>query len=294
MQSLNEAFILIAEKIETEIEELGWDQPASLWEVRDIEVPDEVRAEHADCFALAYSVHLAEVLDGHPAEALVGVRVEDAVGAVLVTEGWGYSTESLQAVAGGAELPPPAECEDRVEVRIAHLVMRDGTEAVVMRRRGEAPEVVQGALSGRVVVALRRVLGVASRALEGAVPELVAVRRMVLAGFVTSALASAKVLGEDVRAMMRVFAAGVAAETSRVRAPLERIGLYEATWERAIERARISAREEGEGRFLEWADGEMYAEYLLDRFGPIEGKLAVLRAAGGAGKRLAAAIEEFS
>lgn len=295
MQNLNDAFVLIAEKIETEIADLGWDQPSSLWEVHDADVPDSIRVEHSDCFALAYSVRLAQVLDGHPAEAMVGVRLSGAVGAVLVTEGWSYSPERLVELAAGADLPEPSACADRVEIRLAHLVMRDGTEAVVMRRRGQEPEVLQGLdLAGRVVVALRRVLGVSSRVLHGVFPEFAIVRRMVLAGFVDAALESAKVLGEDQTAMMRVFAAGVAAESPRVKGPLERLGLYEDDWTTALERARRSAVEDGEARFLEWADEEMYAEYLLGRFGALEPRLAKLRGLGGAGKRLALAIETFS
>lgn len=295
MQNLNDAFVLIAEKIETEIADLGWDQPSSLWEVHDVEVPDAIRIEHSDCFALAYSVRLAQVLDGHPADAMVGVRLQGAVGAVLVTEGWSYSPDRLAELAAGVELPQPSECADRVEIRLAHLVMRDGTEAVVMRRRDQAPEVLQGLeLAGRVVVALRRVLGVPSRVLHGVFPEFATARRLVLAGFVDAALESAKVLGEDSTAMMRVFAAGVAAESPRVRAPLERLGLYETSWTAALERARRSAAEDGDTKFLEWADEEMYAEYLIDRFGALEPRLAKLRGLGGAGKRLALAIETFS
>lgn len=295
MQNLNDAFVLIAEKIETEIADLGWDQPSSLWEVHDVEVPDAIRIEHSDCFALAYSVRLAQVLDGHPADAMVGVRLQGAVGAVLVTEGWSYSPDRLAELAAGVELPQPSECADRVEIRLAHLVMRDGTEAVVMRRRDQAPEVLQGLeLAGRVVVALRRVLGVPSRVLHGVFPEFATARRLVLAGFVDAALESAKVLGEDSTAMMRVFAAGVAAESPRVRAPLERLGLYETSWTAALERARRSAAEDGDTKFLEWADEEMYAEYLIDRFGALEPRLAKLRGLGGAGKRLALTIETFS
>jgi hypothetical protein len=295
MQNLNEAFVLIAEKIETEIAALGWDQPSSLWVVEDIEVPDSIRAEHSDCFALAYSTRLAQVLDGHPADAMLGLRIQGAVGVVLVTEGWSYSSDRLAELAAGVELPAPAECADRVEIRLAHLVMRDGTEAVVMRKRSEAPEVLHGLeLTGRVVVALRRVLGVPSRVLHGMFPEFCTVRRLVLAGFVDAAIESAKLLGEDPMPLMRVFAAGVAAESPRVRAPLARLGLYEPDWSAALQRALTSAEEEGETHFLEWADEEMYAEYLLDRFGPIEPRLAKLRALGGAGKRLALAIETFS
>jgi hypothetical protein len=307
MASLHEGFARIAEEVEARLEQVGWDVPASLWVLLDADVPDQVRDEvqddHGPCFALAYTVEMREVLDGHPADALVGIRMFDAVGVALSTEGWAYSAANLERLNKGAVLGAPADCEDRVEVRLVHLLMRDGTEVLVERRRGEDPRVVlDGAFSGRVIWALRRVLGRCSGALTSDVPTVDVVRRGAVGKLVVDALVAQMSIDEShADEVLRVFEGFLEGflESGHLElwTGLSALGLHEQTWDAALDTARASAAatalDSKERSFLEWADGGMYAAMVHERCGDLTECVQVLETLGERGCAVARLIERM-
>jgi len=119
----------------------GWDQPAVL---ADLAVTE--RAE-----GTSVSVSDARPLDGHPRNALAGVRAADIVdGLALVFEAW--------STAGGQVMPwAPSQAADRIEVRSCVVVLRDGRHAAAVHERNGSTRRHDEA--GPLVDTLLRVLG---------------------------------------------------------------------------------------------------------------------------------------
>jgi hypothetical protein len=145
--------------VDAMFEELGWDAPARLGELH-LEIQDDSIG-----FKL---VPLAE-LDGHPGCDLMRrrpVAAAEAVGAILITEGWSYSPANLDRLAAGEEIGyEPHDDPDRGEVRLTQLCLRDGTERTLQHRRGEAAgQVSDGPSKGLTPELLRRVVGCPSQA----------------------------------------------------------------------------------------------------------------------------------
>lgn len=190
----------LAEAVEAQIHELGeWDAPASIWDIEGHDLPEgivEFISEHRDMIppeaikasmtmhveedevdpfmdlgvmGFGFSPRIIEFLEGHPADSLVGKRAgPEAIGAILVTEGWDYSDEVKELLKNG-ERPdfPPSQDPNCREVRLCNLAWRDGTEALVQRHRdndeidvwniGTGEDEIK--LGGRVISALRLYLG---------------------------------------------------------------------------------------------------------------------------------------
>ena len=142
----------------------GWDEPALVFFVQRFDfgsAPDDTLDDDADDVINGFGLSSPLVLDGHPFDALVGLRAPDGTDAALiVTEGW--------AGDGGAG--------QRVEVKIVQLVWRDGTTRGRIVRRDGGPEPGFDLISGRVCDALRRTLGLPSTV---PLPEIDGVRRAV-------------------------------------------------------------------------------------------------------------------
>lgn len=289
MRSLDEALAEYAKYVERATASNGWDQPATLWEVEFCEHSDsiDIAADRGEVvIPLSLSLRLVAELEGHPAEALVGERVgDDALAAVLVTEGWTYHPDRVAYGHLGGNVPElaPSEYDDSVEVRFVHLVARDGTEVAYQRGRDDCvPEVMHvGPVDGRVAEAMRRVVGRPARS-GGAVdsPTVAHTRNRVMLSLITDVIALVVPLG--------VSAVAWALDNlERERDALYmscalRFGLFEDDWEQAIEAARREIRRrdaKGGGvmtpyddpqldRLAEWGDGSMWADAAAARFRP--------------------------
>jgi hypothetical protein len=296
MTSLHQGFARIAEEIEARLDLVGWDVPSSLWVITDADVPEDVRdevdEEHGSCFVLAYSTSLHDVLDGHPADALIGVQLNDAVGVALCTEGWAYSVANLERFTRGEKLPAPSACDDSVEVRLVYLVMRDGTEAMVERRSGEDSRVLtEGDFSGIVVWSLRRVLNRPSLALSASTPSINDVTRRMVAQAVVNMCTAERVAEEFDQTLLLMLLAGIGPKLASLFEPHRHaLGLNEQTWDAALDVARSL---EGDGdvlRYLKWADAGMYAEMLHARFSSLAESVQVLESFGELGADVARLI----
>lgn len=189
----------IATSIEEQINEMGeWDMPATLWDIKVEDMPDgllDFMMEHREDirpdktftasigreqselldivagdkpygFGLAFAPEVVDYLEGHPYHAMKGRRAgPDVIGAALVTEGWDYCQEIKDTwKEKGHPGFTPSQDPNRREMRMVHLLWRDGTEVLVHRWRdtNETEVMVSGenecSLSGRVVAALRRYL----------------------------------------------------------------------------------------------------------------------------------------
>lgn len=119
--------------LDARFEALGWDQPAVLAELH-METINGVNS---------LIVRSKSLVEGHPVAWLLEASPTldpEAVGAVLVTEGWSYGPDALAQVQAGREVEfAPFMDPDRREVRCSHLVLCDGTELLVRRERGRPP-----------------------------------------------------------------------------------------------------------------------------------------------------------
>lgn len=150
----------LLEALERAVTALGWDQPAGLYAI--VEHPPEPGGR-----SLTLAAEPVAALVGNPLCALLRLRPEltAAQGAAVVTEAWAYGPEAYALLERG-KLPgfSPAADPERIELRVAQLVMADGTTDVVEHRRGSAPthRELEGPSWLRAV--LRRSLGLASQA----------------------------------------------------------------------------------------------------------------------------------
>lgn len=148
--------------LEATVASLGWDQPATLYAVR-------TRASGAvEAPELALTAEPVAVLSGNPVCALLRHQPtldDDALGVALVTEGWAYGP-TARAVLDRGEVPavPPSQDPERVELRLAQLVLRDGTTQLIEHRRGETSTTREPDGPSWVGWTLRRCLGLASEA----------------------------------------------------------------------------------------------------------------------------------
>jgi hypothetical protein len=271
----------------------SWDTPASLWLVHDLL---EERLS-------ALRVSFLTSLDGHPAHALELLYApSDAHGVVLITEGYAYSKE--RRVTHPTQ--PPSSYKDSVEVRLAHIVLRTGEEAMACRTRGETEPVVTissddesrnngTALTGRVTWALRRVLRLSSHAddlLEGTLESTETVRaRLAAAVLFTALLDTAKNESHDAA---RDLLLGSLSDTKQLM-KCGPFALHHASWEAAHtealathseklqQLADLAARDPGDSqvlatldrhehatRLLAWLDAPMWARRLSDTTPPLE------------------------
>lgn len=176
----------VALDLEQQVDQFGWDRPASLWGLTavDADVAMEAAGIHSDGLALAFALNFIEFLDGHPAEALEEMRAEDGlVGVLLSVEGWDYGEATKELVRQGQSPDfPPSQDPERAELRMVNLLLKDGTSVSVVRRRGEEAELVDGNISGRVMSSLLRYL-----ALPSGVQPSVGVHEVASRGYVFAA-----------------------------------------------------------------------------------------------------------
>lgn len=279
--SVSSALKHFAVTLEEQADLRGWDQPATLWSVRIEDrdnLPDWIRAdihgllEQAEnsndlSISMMFSVQLEAILEGHPAEDLVGCNVDDDVIAVMLcTEGWAYSP-SVREQAEASGVPPalaPADHPDSVEVRLATVAARDGTEVTVQRMRGDAPEVTTLTLtSGRVVWGLRRVIGRPSGIELASMPAVAEIcgrarnQRIFEAAQMASSISP---LLAD-RVVEHLVTTGGPQDDEW----LQSLGLLECTWEEALAIARKHAAGSDErwpADYLAWCDAGMLAAWF--------------------------------
>jgi hypothetical protein len=124
--------------------ERGWDAPWTLW------------ALLADPSNTTVGLGLlAEAPTGHPSDTLIGLTVpEQAIGAALVTEGWSYPPDATEADL----VLTPSEHPDRREMRLVHLVLRDGRVLLGSRVRDDDLNITD-MVAGRIPDLMRRSLG---------------------------------------------------------------------------------------------------------------------------------------
>lgn len=259
----------IAVMLEEAAEALGWDQPAMLWVIDGGEA------------------RMHALLDGHPAEALIGEYYQGD-GCAVVTEGWSHTEARMRLLRAGVELDQPSTYKDAVEVRNCCVVMRDGREMLTQRTRGGELAVidVEGSrLGGRVVEAQRRVLGVPSLArCDAGVAQMRERVKLTMLGVLMEGINrpgadAARVLGGVLRGWLTV------------------LGLYEEEWERArlvaLESARSGTLGEELMEFLNWADGAMWGD-RLDRTHPlVEEARELIEARHGGGEWIEALLREL-
>lgn len=172
--SFGEVLERLALRAEHSAHELGWDQPVTLWDLRfadDTLLEAFARRAPVGVDVIAAGLTMGQVAEihGHPYEDLIGMRLDDpdVVGAVLVSEGWNYGPASRAQIAAGNQPGfTPTDDPERVEVRMAQLMLRDGTSLLVVRERDSEPFVADADVTGRVTDALARTLGVPSTLTE--------------------------------------------------------------------------------------------------------------------------------
>jgi hypothetical protein len=163
-----DAFEQMAERIESDVDKEGWDQPNRLFRINT----------HASPLAGMSALMVAEVpwpeavARSHPIQALKmdlnavlalpakDLGLDQFVGLALATEGWMLSARvddeaavaEVNAISGRREVH---KHPDRIEVRTVMLIA-PGTQVQVLRQRGHAPDLVDVAAdAGAVPDALR-------------------------------------------------------------------------------------------------------------------------------------------
>jgi hypothetical protein len=283
--SVAEAVGYLAAHLETLVDEQGWDMPASLWEVRGVDLPDDVTdfltAGSSDSIAAGFGLRVHSFLEGHPREALVGCSVTDpdVLGVVLVTEGWAYSRDR----EGSAQPLPPSGYEDSRELRLVYLLLRDGSEALVRRVRGsktepddvliQAPTDGDAHMDGEVVWAVRRVLGLPSGASRFAHPPS---WRELWWRIHMAPMLLLLSISEDPEMQERLVAALLASSIDADESGERQLRYMVSEWRnRGLEAARDGDKtmEEAAGRWvkeLSWFDADMAAVRLTARLPTLE------------------------
>lgn len=128
--------------LESDVDALGWDQPAKVWGVL---VDEETGEEY---------LKLLRTLDGYAPKAIKEIakrgKVKESVkGVVVAVEAWSYPDETLEPMLEDPQsfqalynLLPPSEHPQRVERRAVSMFNRDGTYACVTRARGGEPQLL--------------------------------------------------------------------------------------------------------------------------------------------------------
>lgn len=124
------------ENLAIHLDESGWDRPGLLLAIHLEDGPDGPALASTGLGTLVGSTTCALLRTHLTVEA-------EAIGAVLVTEGWSYGPSAMERLRAGEVIPfRAAEDPDRVEVRLLELALRDGTELTVVHRRGETPNTI--------------------------------------------------------------------------------------------------------------------------------------------------------
>lgn len=262
------AFAAFAGHILDIVEPGGWDQPAVLWAVHARDTTDGE-------FTLTLDFAHLHDLEGVPAEALAGVHAPPEALAVAVScEGWMYHPDRLTDVA---PVGPPSMCTDSIEVRLVHLVARDGTEVLTQRPRTplDLPEVLYGRQHGRLPESLRRTIGLPSCAPDPTISVSEA-RARILPAVVRAGIFAMAPAGPDAVAWaldeLERRGGSLRAAASR------QFGLGECTWDAALaaaERSSLGAAPDavmpyGEElrRLLGWADGPIWGTAVAETLPP--------------------------
>lgn len=246
----------------------GWDQPAVLWAVYARDATDGE-------FSLTLDfTHLLD-LEGVPAEALAGVHAPPEALAVAVScEGWVYHPDRL---THGAPDGPPSAFDDSVEVRLVHLVARDGTEVLVQQPRSplDLPEVLYGCQHGRLPESLRRTIELPSYAADPTISVSEA-RARILPAVVRAGIFAMAPAGPD--AVSWALDELERRADSLCAAAAQQFGLGERTWDASLaaaERSSLSAAPDavmpyGEElrRLLGWADGPIWGTAITETLPP--------------------------
>lgn len=170
MSELNKRIMQLLKELEADLEEQGWDQPASLYIIEAVD-DDPYFIKVAEFYA-----HPCEVLDSLPP-----LNNGMARGIVLAYEGWTIEVaidmvkkayaileemgvprdrqDDIVNVSVGRLLPvAPSEHQDRVECRFVQAMMRDSTSLAIFRKRGQEAHETSEQAHGRLDTSLRRVI----------------------------------------------------------------------------------------------------------------------------------------
>ena len=144
--------------VENDIHAAGWDKPSRVYSINVIN---------------GEPVFVLQAITGeHPVTVLPTLPVmKVSEGVAIVNEAWTYPDSLLDSMKDNEHAKvmmdalwrtmPPSKHPNRVEMRTAMAVMRDGTVSFVSRRRGKDPEAHEGGrYDGRVVEAMRDAMGV--------------------------------------------------------------------------------------------------------------------------------------
>lgn len=172
----------VLERLARDLAQRGWDQLAQLWAFRWVgssspaataaldqhfaEARDGAGAAPGSSAVVGFALEELLAIEGHPFEGLLGIRLPPEYdGAILTTEAWDYPDDVKQASSFDglhvpADMPPPSQHPRRVELRLLQAVSRSGDMlTLVDRRDGEQLTLNGDEATGRVVDALRRVVG---------------------------------------------------------------------------------------------------------------------------------------
>ena len=246
----------------------GWDQPASLWALRLNDSPAS-----APGFAVTFALDHVTDFESFTAQDLIGWRAPDhTVAVALVCECWTYHPDRQEPY-----LEPPSGYDDSLELRVMHLVMRDGTEVLASQFRDDVlPEtVVFGTQLGRVPQMLRRVIDLPSSP-KDPLPSIAEVRSRIVPALGVMALSSVHTFAQ--RKLLAEFAA---AAVEIYRDLVRHLGLFEATWEGSLKVARAASVEYDHPQFsdldlrtiLPWVDAPLWALTLEESIPTVQESL---------------------
>lgn len=262
--SFRETLRAIALNVESCVNESGFDQPAMYFTVQfeDADETLELAATAGEPIpnmtgqdlAVAYSCNLNWTTNNHPYQALIGEKAPpDVIAVLLLSEAW---MSSLNDDAPNAE---------RTEVRLINVIGRDNTTISMLRARGEEPTAIDdsGAISGRLINALRRTLDLNSEPTLGPAPSYPDVAQRFKAATLISLLAGLSAVDISL-----LCSSGELDMFNRSWGQSSVFGVS-SNWDElcAALRAHIANGEEVslfgvENEFINWADNPMIAEQL--------------------------------
>jgi hypothetical protein len=274
--SVEEAFVRYAEHLADVVGATGWDQPAMLFAIGFGDGVPQESPDGVDGYMLSLQIAQSQVLDCHPADALVGVHAPDGSIAVAVAmEAWVHHPDRI---AAGTDDLAPSAYEDSIEVRIVHLIVRDGTEVLVQRPRtntiGEL--LCTGVQHGLVPESLRRIIG---RPSQPMVPPagISQMRARIITTLLFDVVSATALSGHE--AVTWALDAVAAQRDDLYLETALHYGLFEDTWDAAVaaaerHRSRRKPRlipipyNDDVDRFLGWADGDMWGHLVQEALLP--------------------------